>query len=123
LNYKNAPVKIPFYEEKFEYLRGKQNVSIFKGVCAISMTLIKNGIRPMTELHHAGIHNTKTNRKLYPILIHSPFNLVGVDKWYHEQYRNFGKKSKVWADRIEKFLQSKHHNKWRNFALRGEYVS
>lgn len=35
-----------------------------------------------TELHHR-LPNTKTNRKLFPLFIDSPFNLYGVDKNCH----------------------------------------
>ena len=36
-----------------------------------------------TELHPR-LPNTKTNRKLFPLFIDSPFNLCGMDKNCHE---------------------------------------
>jgi hypothetical protein len=36
-----------------------------------------------TEVHHR-IHNTKTNRKLFPNFIDSPFNQVGLCRRCHE---------------------------------------
>lgn len=35
------------------------------------------------DLHHAFVHNTKPNRKNFPFLIDSPFNLWGLSHMFH----------------------------------------
>lgn len=41
------------------------------------------------ELHHAHLHNTITNRMLYPLVIHSIVNLVPVSHEWHMQRQNW----------------------------------
>ena len=86
------------YEEKLTYLLRKQ-----KGLCYIAKA--KGKIYPATELHHMLIHNTKTNKKKYPLLINSVWNLVAVSNKYHLMYPSFGRCSYLNANKIESFLQ------------------
>ena len=39
-----------------------------------------------TELHHR-LPNTKTNRKLFPMYLNSPFNFVGLCKNCHDNHK------------------------------------
>ena len=59
---------------------------------------------PITELHHC-IHNTKINRKRFPNYIHSLWNLVGVNHWWHLNNGSWGKISLKEADIREAFLK------------------
>ena len=55
------------YLSKFNYIYRKQNGW---GVIAES----KYKVAEITQLHHTHIHNTKPNRKRYPLLIDSLWN-------------------------------------------------
>ena len=103
------------YETLFNYLANRQGWS-----CAIALNRAGWRTRPDC-LHHARKHNTKINRRRWPVFIDSVFNLVAVknDPW-HVQYRNWG----CWtghmqADRYERFLSETRHWKFREFALTG----
>jgi len=39
-------------------------------------------LEPIDDFHHI-VPNTKTNRKLYPLFINSPFNCLGVSRLSH----------------------------------------
>ncbi len=89
---------IPNYQAKFEYLYLKQN-----GRCAIATS--HGRIAAITELHHAGRHNTGADRKLYPLLVNSLWNLVAVNHLWHMKYPAWGKqKGTEWASKREAFL-------------------
>jgi len=91
---------MPNYEKKLRYLMRKTH-----GVCPIALE--KDGFSlGVTELHHI-VHNTKVNRKLFPLLIHSVWNLVAVNHSWHMEYPTWGRR-KDWqleARRRESFLQ------------------
>ncbi len=92
---------IPNYRAKFEYLYAKQN-----GRCAIATSYGRIAAITERELHHAGRHNTDTDRKLYPLLINSIWNLVAVNHLWHMKYPAWGKqKGTAWAGSREAFLQ------------------
>lgn len=94
---------IPNYWRKLGYLSDHQ-----KGMCAICKSKnIQYDIRQLIvyDLHHAGIHNTKVNRKKYPLFIHSLMNLKMVRHSLHMQYPCFGKISYLEADKRERFLE------------------
>lgn len=107
-NYKKK-TGIPFYNEKFCYLYERQ-----KGICPIAVDC---GYLYFPDvIHHAGIHNTLVNRKLYPDLINSIVNLKVVNNDFHLKYGNYGLKSRQWAEKWQKFLTKKHHRKINNFV-------
>ena len=117
--------KINHYNGKWYYFFHKQKVNGVPGCCAISMEEYKRGVGElcqMTELHHARMPNTKINRERFPLVIHSPFNLLGVNHDRHMARRSFGRrKGDLWSVRLEEFLSKPHHWKLRMFALTGEY--
>lgn len=95
---KQAPKQINNYEAKLRHIIWKQ-----EACCAIAA---ETGITaPITELHHAGVHNTKINRKRFPLLIHSLWNLRGVNHNIHLCNGSWGKISLIEADKREAFLQ------------------
>lgn len=47
------------------------------------------------EIHHARCHNTKVNRRRYPLFVDSLFNLVAVNHDWHMMYPSWGK----WSER------------------------
>lgn len=82
------------------------------GRCAICMAKGWDDA-PITELHHARIHDTRPARKRYPLFVDSIFNVLGVSHGAHMAFPSFGK----WPERrvalIERGLQ-RHpkHQKW-----------
>jgi len=72
-----------------------------------------------TELHHR-ISNTVTNRKLFPLFIDSPMNLIGLCEYHHKLTgrTGYGIQEDV-AMVYESFL--KEHSKLPNCAAVGEY--
>lgn len=116
---------IPHWKAKFDYLCRHQG-----GWCAISKSeatkkapggdfvrlfALRSGLyAEPTELHHAGIHNTEVNRKLYPLLIHSLMNLMAVNHHFHMKFDYYGRISYLEADRREAFLR--RHPKIANCA-------
>ena len=98
-----APKVIPNVFEKHVYLDKHQ-----KNRCPIA----KEKINPKhwsvylpSQLHHAGVHNTKVNRQKYPLFIHSLFNLKLVNPNLHMQFGSWGKISYREADKRERFLE------------------
>ena len=89
---------IPEYQWKFNYLYGRQQgrcpIAESKGVC----------YAVPTSLHHR-LHNTKTNRKLYPLFIDSIWNLMAVNHHWHLSYGSYGKIGILEAERRERFLE------------------
>jgi len=109
-----APHTIPNYEEKFEYLTTRRNGAGVECLIAINGFNI-HGVR-VNELHHAGIHNTKVNRKIYPDVVHSPFNLMPVNHEYHMIRSSYGRKPGLWAEKLQKFLMNPIHWKCKMVA-------
>ena len=79
------------------------------GLCAIAFS--KDLLEEMEELHHAHLHNTKPNRKRYPHLINSLWNLYGVSHDLHMSNPSWspptGRWSLIECDKREAFL-SRH---------------
>ena len=100
---------IPRYEEKADLLYNK-----FHGLCQIAMSQDK--IAPCTELHHYRVHNTKYNRKKFPLLVNSILNLIPVNHAYHMQKPSFGIITDHQAGLIERYLErNPSTNKFVNF--------
>jgi len=98
-----APKSIPpeCRENIFNYLIEKS-----LNICPIAFREKGYFITPDC-LHHAGIHNTKLNRKLYPAVVHSVFNLMAVknDPW-HLTNASYGIwKGDLRAQGLQKFLE------------------
>lgn len=94
-----APKKIPNRAAKVKILMQLQRYN-----CAIADSM---GIySDPHELHHAGVPNTKINRKLYPLLIHSIWNLKIVNHWLHMTHGSFGRMSVREARSREAFLEA-----------------
>lgn len=55
----------------------------WNGYCCVQDCMNK-----ATEAHHA-LPNTKLNNKLFPLFIHSAFNLKPVCRYHHENYTMF----------------------------------
>jgi len=87
---------IPHYEKKFWYIYKHQS-----GRCVIGSS--ENWILPMDALHHK-LHNTKVNRKKYPLFIHSILNLVGVFNALHLVRGSWGRITDIEAQKYEDFL-------------------
>lgn len=69
------------------------------------------------DLHHSKMINNKTNRLLYPDVIHSIFNLKYVSHRYHMQFGRWGQlKGYLWAERLQKFLGNPKHKLIRDWA-------
>lgn len=98
-----APKVIPNAFEKSVYLDKHQ-----KYTCPIAKEKINpkklRGYYP-SQLHHAGVHNTKVNRKKYPLFLHSLMNLKLVNHNLHMQFGSWGKISDIEAEKRERFLE------------------
>lgn len=90
--------RINNHYEKTMYLIRKQG---FK--CAIGS--LQGSKSTGTELHHR-LHNTKPNRKRYPLFINSIFNLWWVSHYWHMKHPSAGKPTLIVADEIEVVLGS-----------------
>lgn len=88
------------YQEKFEYLANRNNWR-----CPIALE--KDAIAQVTDLHHYRVHNTKVNRKLYPLFIDSMLNLVAVNNAWHLKNPSWGREPYFEAEKYELFL-SRH---------------
>jgi len=86
------------YIHKVQYLYRRQ-----KGLCAITGEPLQAHYKQ--DLHHAGVYNTKVNRKLYPLFIDSVWNLVLVDHEAHLDRPLYGRISYREADHREAFLR------------------
>ena len=84
------------YKEKFEYLASRNNWR-----CPIALE--RDVIAQVTDLHHK-LHNTKVNRKLYPLFIDSMLNLVPVNNAWHLKYPSWGREPYYRAEKYESFL-------------------
>jgi len=74
-----------------------------KGVCAITKEMLDYHT---FEVHHAGLHNTKGNRKNYKLFLNSYLNCYAVNKKAHVENPSWGKISFIEADAWERFLQA-----------------
>lgn len=126
---------IPYYFQKFEYLTKHQariwirklhNITGYNyelinkfRMCPIAWEKAETIIYP-TELHHR-LHNTKTNRTLYPVFINSLINLLAINHDYHMKYGNYGKILLNRAYLWEQFLNKSRHWKCRHFVLTAEW--
>lgn len=95
---------IPHYEEKFKYLIEKQIRDTGFEHCPIMWETNSIYIKP-DSLHHTKAHDTKINRKRYPLLIDSLLNLTPVFNAIHITRGSWGKISEYNADKIERFLE------------------
>ena len=85
------------HDAKLNYLAHKQKL-----LCPIAQA--HSGCALPEELHHR-LHNTKVNRRLYPLFINSVWNLYAVNHNYHMMYGSFGNISVLEAGKREAFLQ------------------
>ena len=62
----------------------------------------------VNQLHHTMIHDTKNNRRRFPLLIDSLWNLTAVNKDYHMAKPSWSPPSGRWSlsecDRRDQFL-------------------
>lgn len=93
-----APKRVPNRLAKVEYLSLKQGFC-----CEIAKN--KGYYANCDEIHHAMIHNTKVNRKLYPRLVHSLWNLMLVSHNEHMRNGSYGRISNREAAKREAFLR------------------
>ena len=94
---------IHLYRLKFQYLIDSQKRKVNMVYCVI--TYNKSGkYKSPEELHHYRMHNTKINRRRYPLLIDSLLNLLPVYNAFHIWNSSWGKISEFQADKIETFL-------------------
>ena len=66
-------MKETFTEETRQLIYNAQN-----GYC-------KGTVQPIHDFHHK-LHNTKPNRKNFPLFVQSPMNCVGLCREEHEQH-------------------------------------
>lgn len=109
----SAPRSIPFYEEKFNYLTSRKGGA--GQSCPIAKYLNSAPV-PVHDLHHAAVHNTKTNRKIYPFFLHSLLNLLPVNHDLHLIRGSFGRKTDFYAAKWERFLSAPRHWKCKIFV-------
>ena len=95
---------IPHYEKKFTYLIEKQIRDTGFEHCPIMWEVNSVYIKP-DSLHHTKVHNTKSNKKRYPLLLNSLLNLTPVFNAIHITRGSWGKISEYNADKIERFLE------------------
>lgn len=58
----------------------------------------------IVDFHHK-LHNTKTNRKLFPLFIDSAFNIVGLCRCCHAQFNYEFNMNEDMARAYEEYLQ------------------
>ena len=88
--------KIDNYRELFFYISVLWN-------CMCPIALEKGQWANTESLHHR-LHNTKINRKRFPLFIDSVFNLVPVNNKYHMENPNWGKFKVYEAEKIENYI-------------------
>ncbi len=94
-----APRSIPNREAKADYIRRRQD-----GYCAITNRRL---LADEGSLHHRHVCNSKLNRALYPLFVHSILNLCLVGHDAHMSHP-LPKKIPEWrVGRIERGLR--HH--------------
>lgn len=94
------------YEEKIKYLveKQKRDEGLEFEYCPITYK-VKSLYKTPDSLHHTKVHNTKPNKKRYPLLIDSLLNLTPVFNAVHITRGSWGKISEFNADKIERFLE------------------
>ena len=91
------------YRLKFQYLIDRQKRKDNMVYCII--TYNRSGkYKSPDALHHYRVHDTKINRRRFPLLINSLLNLMPVFNAYHIHKSSWGKISEYDADKIELFL-------------------
>ncbi len=95
---------IPLYHQKFHLLTDRQLRKYGMTFCPIYYQQ-KGNYKTPDALHHTKVHDTKINRKRYPLLINSLLNLTPVFNSYHILNSSWGKISEYNADKIERFLE------------------
>ena len=94
--------KKELYLKSYAIIYRRQN-----GLCSIAFS--QDLVEEMEELHHAHIHNTKPNRKRFPLLIDSLWNLYGVCHNLHMSNPSWsppeGRWSLIECDKREAFLK------------------
>lgn len=95
--------------DKKKELYLKRYSSIYRrqhGMCAIAFS--KDIVEEMEELHHTHIHNTKSNRQRFPLLLNSLWNLYGVSHSLHMSNPSWSPSTGRWSlmecDQREFFL-------------------
>lgn len=90
------------YLSKFNHVYRRQF-----GSCSIADSL--DQVAEITELHHTHIHNTKPNRRRYPLLLNSLWNLYGVNHHFHMENPSWSPSTGRWSllecDNRERFLE------------------
>ena len=95
------------YIEKAMYLMKRQGF-----YCAIGN--LEGKKYKATDVHHR-LHNTKPNRKVFPLFINSVFNLWLVNNDLHLQHPSAGKVSLIVAKEIELRLEADYRiREWSN---------
>ena len=94
----SSKMKVENYPEKALYMMRRQGF-----YCAIGNTIGKK--YKVTDMHHR-LHNTKTNRKVFPLFINSVFNMWMVNNGLHLQNPSAGKISLLVAKEIELRLRA-----------------
>ena len=69
-----------------------------------TIRLVAMGGPQLSDLHHR-LHNTKVNRRCFPLFIDSMLNLVAVSHAWHLQRPHYGRISEYTARRMERTLQ------------------
>lgn len=92
-----APERIPNRRKKVEKLYLMQGCN-----CAIAQE--SGEVAIPTDLHHAGVPNTRLNRIRFPRFVHSLWNLKFVNHLLHLGNGSFGRISLREAGRREAFL-------------------
>lgn len=94
---------IYLYQTKFQYLTDRQKRKHKMVYCII--TYNRSGkYKSPDALHHYLVHDTKINRRRYPLLLDSLMNLLPVVNAYHIWNSSWGKISEFQADKVETFL-------------------
>ena len=95
-----APIRCPFKHEKFMYLLKRHRGPVY---CPIAREKW-NRLLTVQVLHHKLVHNTKTDRCKYALMVHSLLNLVMTNNEAQCSFSSWGK-DEAKAARIEKFLR------------------
>ena len=91
------------HEAKWRYLYARQHFKC--AILAANAPLLCGPKYPPVELHHTHCHNTRNNRKQFPLFIDSVWNLVLVSEYGHARFRSWGRWSYERCARVEAFLR------------------
>lgn len=94
----SSKMRVENYAEKALYMIRRQGF-----YCAIGN--LEGKKYKVTDMHHR-LHNTKTNRKVFPLFINSVFNMWMVSNGLHLQHPSAGKVSLIVAQEIELRLRA-----------------